>query len=178
MNSITLTRRGFVELGGALFVSCFAPAQAAENAPPLDPTQLSAWLEIRDDHTILVRTGKGEIGTGMSAFYAQTIAEELNVRPETITLIMANTDKTPDGGYSSDYLSGASNLRKVGAYTYQALLDLASKQLRVPATALSVRDGIVSGGGASISYAQLVRGQHLDLKIPLSGGALSRWTLR
>jgi hypothetical protein len=45
MDSITLTRRGFVELGGALFVSCFAPAQAAENAPPLDPTQLSAWLK-------------------------------------------------------------------------------------------------------------------------------------
>jgi nicotinate dehydrogenase subunit B len=32
-----------------------------------------------------------------------------------------------------------------------------------------VTDGIVSGGGKSISYAQLVQGQHLDLKIPVTG---------
>jgi len=36
----------------------------------------------------------------MSAYYAQAIAEELSVRPETISLLMGDTDKTPDGGYS------------------------------------------------------------------------------
>ncbi len=40
---------------------------------------LALWLEIRNDNTILVRTGRTEIGTGMSAFYAQTVAEELRV---------------------------------------------------------------------------------------------------
>ena len=106
MDSITLTRRGFVELGGALFVSCFAPAQAAENAPPLDPTQLSSWLEIHSDNTILAHTGRTETGTGMSAYYAQTIAEELCVRPETISLVLGDTDRTPDGGASANLLDG------------------------------------------------------------------------
>src|SRR5262249_29443625 len=112
---------------------------------------------------------RAEIGTGSSAFYAQTIAEELNVRPEAITLIMGDTDKTPDGGYSAGFLVGAKNLRKVGDYTYQALLDLAASQLEVPRSALTVTNGIVSGGGKSISYGQLVEGQHLDLSIPVKG---------
>src|SRR5882672_7893256 len=112
----TLTRRGFVKAGGALIVSLAAPAgfpaSAAERQTSTDPGQLASWLEIRSDNTILVRTGRGEIGTGMSAFYAQVIADELSVRPEAITMIMADTDRTPDGGFSSGYLTGASNLRK------------------------------------------------------------------
>jgi hypothetical protein len=43
------------------------------------------------------------------------IAEELSVRPETITLILGDTDKTPDGGYSAGFLTGAANVRKVAA---------------------------------------------------------------
>jgi nicotinate dehydrogenase subunit B len=169
----TLTRRGFIKVGGALMVSFTFPGlSAAENAEVQAcpaTTQLASWLEIRQDNTILVRTGRTEIGTGMSAFYAQVIAEELSVKPEAITLLMGDTDKTPDGGYSAGFRSGAANLRKVGAYTYQALLGMASKRLRVPISSLTVNDGVVSGGGKSISYGELIRGQHLDLKIPVSG---------
>src|SRR5438876_5672601 len=121
------------------------------------------YLRIKCAHT--------EIGTGMSAFYAQVIAEELSVQAEAITLLMGDTDKTPDGGYSAGFRTGAANLRKVGAYTYQALLGLAAKKLSVPVSALTVTDGVVSGGGKSIRYGQLVQDQHLDLKIPVSGAA-------
>src|SRR5260370_10725446 len=61
------------------------------------------------------------------------------------------------------------NLRKVGGYTYQALLGLAATQLGVPVSNLTVTDGIVSGGEKTISYGQLVQGQHLELKIPVEG---------
>src|ERR1700755_581691 len=96
----TLTRRGFVKAGGALFVSLSFPA-AAEPQTSLDPALLASWLEIRNDNTILMRTGRTETGTGMSAFYAQMIAEELYVQPEAITLFMGDTDKTPGGGDST-----------------------------------------------------------------------------
>ena len=171
--TMTLTRRGFVKIGGALFVSLYLPrevsATGAASQTSLDPSQLVSWLEIRNDNTILMRTGRTETGTGMSGYYAQAIAEELNVRPETISLLMGDTDKTPDGGYSAGFLTGMSNVRKVSAYTYQALLRLAAAQLGRPVSGLSVVDGIVSGGGKSISYGQLVQGQHLDLKIPVTG---------
>jgi nicotinate dehydrogenase subunit B len=172
-NAITLTRRGFVKMGGALFVSFALPAgfsaTPAESQTSLDPTLLASWLEIRADNAIVMRTGRTETGTGMSGYYAQAIAEELRVRPEAIALILGDTDKTPDGGYSAGFLSGMINVRKVAAYAYQALLALAATQLGVPTSSLAVVDGIVSGGGKTISYGQLVQGQHLDLKIPVSG---------
>jgi CO/xanthine dehydrogenase Mo-binding subunit len=171
--ALTLTRRCFVKVGGALFVSAGSAAKlsAGESRTSLDPRRLASWLEIRSDHTILVRTGRTETGTGMSAFYAQMIAEELRVRPEAITLVMGDTDRTPDGGYSAGFLTGAANVRKVAAYTYQALLGLAATRLGVPAAGLSARHGVVSSGAKSISYGQLVEGQHLDLKIPVTGRA-------
>jgi CO/xanthine dehydrogenase Mo-binding subunit len=170
----TITRRGFVKMGGALFASLYVPgtfatADAAESQTSLDPTLLASWLEIRSDNTIVARTGRTETGTGMSAYYAQAIAEELEVRPETISLILGDTDRTPDGGYSAGFLTGMSNVRKVAAYTHQALLGLAATQLGVPVSGLRVTDGIVSGGGKSISYGKLVEGQHLELKIPVQG---------
>ena len=173
---MTLTRRGFVKMGGALFVSIYIlavfPAKAADSqllTNHLDPTLLASWLEIRSDNTILMRTGRTETGTGMSGYYPQVIAEELRVRPEVISLIMGDTDKTPDGGYSAGFLTGMANVRKVAAYTYQALLKLASTQLSVPVANLSVVDGIISGDGKTIRYGDLVQGQQLDLKIPVTG---------
>jgi CO/xanthine dehydrogenase Mo-binding subunit len=169
----TITRRGFVKIGGALFVSALLPhgmsTLAAENENSLDPTQLASWLEIRSDSTIVARTGRTETGTGMSGYYAQAIAEELNVRPETVSLIMGDTDRTPDGGFSAGFLTGMANIRKVAAYTQQALLVLAASQFGVPVSGLSVTDGVVSGGRKSISYGQLVQGQQLELKIPVEG---------
>src|SRR5450631_351077 len=176
-----ITRRGFVKAGGALFVSLAMPrglfAKTDSGHFPLeqnqlDPGKLASWLEIRSDGTILARTGRAEIGTGMSAFYPQMIAEELRVHPDCITLVMGDTDKTPDGGYSAGFLSGAANVRKVAAYTYQALLGLASTQLGVPTSALTVTHGLVSGGGKSTSYGQLLEGHQLDLKIPVTGSPM------
>jgi len=170
-----ISRRGFVTTGGALFVSVALPlrfaarAIAADNSTSIDPTLPESWLEIRSDNTIVARTGRTETGVGITGYYPQTIAEELNVRPETITLIMGDTDRTPDGGYSAGFLSGMSNVRKVAAYTYQALLGLAATQLAVPMSSLSVTDGVIAGGGKKITYGELVQGQHLELKIPVEG---------
>ncbi|HEX4232100.1 MAG TPA: molybdopterin cofactor-binding domain-containing protein [Bryobacteraceae bacterium] len=168
-----ITRRGFVQAGGCLFVSLAllpkAAADPAESPTTPVPTPIASWLEIRSDNTVLVRTGRTEIGTGMSAFYPQVVAEELRIAPQSITLIMGDTDKTPDGGYSAGFLTGAANLRKVAAYTYQALLKLAADHLGVPASALRVANGIVSCASRSVTYSQLIQGQHLDLHIPVSG---------
>lgn len=179
--TLTLTRRGFVKVGGALFVGvAMCPERAAgavetHGGPvtTLDPTTLRSWLEIHEDGTIVARTGKTETGTSASAFYIQAIAEELDVDPANITLIMGHTDETPDGGYSAGFLGGVNNQKKVAAYTRQALLGLASTKLGVPAANLTVAKGVVSGGGKRVSYAELVKGQQLDLQIPV-GGSLAK----
>ena len=152
---------------------------AAEPVLPkntLDPTLPSSWIEIHPDNTILIRTGKSDFGQGTTfTAYRQIVAEELNAPLEAITtVIMGDTDRTPDGSGAFDFLGhGMPNIRKAAAYTYQALLDLASERLGVPKDKLSVKDGIVSGGGKSMSYGDLVKGQQLKLTIPVSGDLTS-----
>ena len=111
------------------------------------------------DGSIVARTGKTETGTSASAYYAQVIAEELDVEPSTISMVMGHTDETPDGGVSAGLLIGAANLRKVAAYTRQALLGLAAEMLGAPVASLTVSNGVVRGGGRSVSYAD-----HTSLK--------------
>lgn len=176
----TLTRRQFVKTGGALIVGFSLAgrslwdktAEAAAGKNSLDATLASSWFEIHADNTILMRTGKVDFGqTTAHTAYKQIVAEELNVPFEAITaVVMGDTDRTPDGGFSAGFLEyGGANLRKAAAYTYQALLDLAAGKLQVDKSQLSVKDGVVSGGGKTISYGELVRGQQLKLTIPVTG---------
>src|SRR5208282_4951418 len=89
-------------------------------------------------------------------------------------VVAGDTDRTPDGSGAFDFLGhGTPNIRKAAAYTYQALLGLASEKLGVAKDKLSVKDGIVSGGGKSISYGDLVKNQQLKLTIPVKGDLTS-----
>lgn len=177
----TLSRRGFIKAGGILVVGfSFAGPEflKGDSAKPttfknsLDPTLPGSWIEIHPDNTVLIRTGKSDFGQGSTfTAYRQIVAEELSVPFEAITTVVSgHTDLTPDGSGAFDFLGhGTPNIRKAAAYTYQALLDLASEKMGVPKDKISVKDGVVSGGGKSISYGDLVKNQQLKLTIPVRG---------
>ena len=177
----TLSRRQFVKAGGALVVGVSLVGtealKASRKSPAipgnsLDPTLVSSWIEIHPDNTVLIRTGKTDFGQGSTfTAYRQIVAEELSVPFEAITTVVSgDTDRTPDGSGAFDFLGhGTPNIRKAAAYTYQALLDVASERLGVSKEKFTVKDGIVSGGGKSISYGDLVKDQQLKLTIPVSG---------
>ncbi len=170
--ALEITRRDFIKAGGALFVSiALRDARGAGLADPSPTAEepIALWIELRGEDAVTVRTGRTEIGTGMTGFYTQVAAEELCVRPEAITLVTGDTDRTSEGGYSAGFLNGAVNLRKAAAYTREALLRLAASQLGVSPAVLSVENGVVSAGAKRISYSDLVRGRQLDLKIPVTG---------
>src|SRR5438477_1880783 len=180
VHGATLTRRQFVKTGGALVVGFSlagrnlwdAAAEAAPGKNSLDATLASSWFEIHADNTILMRTGKVDFGqTTAHTAYKQIVAEELNVPFEAITgVVMGDTDRTPDGGFSAAFLEyGGTNIRKAAAYTCQALLDLAESKLQVDKSRLTVKDGVVSGEGKNASYGELVQGQQLKLTIPVTG---------
>src|SRR5215472_5039997 len=165
----TLSRRDFIKAGGVLVVgfSFVGPqvlrADAGKTAPmknTLDPALPSSWVEIHPDNTVLIRTGKSDFGQGSTfTAYRQIVAEELSAPFEAITtLISGDTARTPAGSGAFDFpRPGTPNIRKAAAYTYQALLDLASEKLGVAKDKLSVKDGVVSGAGKSISYGDLVK---------------------
>jgi CO/xanthine dehydrogenase Mo-binding subunit len=179
-----LSRRGFVKAGGVLLAGFgLAKAEGQQKAGAVDamnPALAESWIEIHDDNTILIRTGKSDFGQGtIFTAYRQIAAEELSVPFEAITTVVSgDTDRTPDGGGTFDLLGhGMPNIRKAAAYVHQALLDLAAERLGVPKDQLSVKDGVVSGGGKSMSYGELVRGQKLNLTIPVKGDVNSMFGL-
>ncbi len=173
------SRRRLLQVGGALVVSLSLPVSASaasrvrRAASSADASQIASWLAIQADNTVLVRTGKVEIGTGVLTGLTQSVAEELDVPLKAIKLISGDTDKTPDGGWTANaQLSGVLNLRKVAAIGRQALLDLAGQRFGVPASQLTVTDGTVSVVGKPsqrVTYAQLVQGQVLNVTIPTKG---------
>jgi CO/xanthine dehydrogenase Mo-binding subunit len=85
------------------------------------------------------------------------------------TVISGDTDRTPDGGGTFGLLRYGQNMRKVAAFMREAALELASRKLGVPRAQLAVKDGVISGGGKSIGYADLVRGEDLKLTIEVAG---------
>jgi CO/xanthine dehydrogenase Mo-binding subunit len=184
----TLTRRGFVKAGGMLAVGVGllrgGVASAAAFRPDgnaFDASLPQSWIEIRPDNTVLYRTGKSDFGQGtIYTAYRQLIADELDIPFEAITTVVtADTDTTPEGGGTFGLLGeGTPNIRKAAAYTRQALLKLASERLGVPADQLKVVDGVVHGGGKTISYGELVKDQSLQLTIPVAGDLTSMFGLR
>jgi len=179
-----LSRRQFVKAGGALVVgiSLVGPealksstgGAAAKNT--LDPTLISSWIEINSDNTVLIRTGKNDFGQSTTfTAYKQIVAEELRMPFEAITTVVAgDTDRTPDGSGAFDFLGhGSPNIRKAAAYTYQALLDVASERLGVAKEKVTATDGVMSDGTKSISYGELVKDQQLKLTIPVKGDLTS-----
>lgn len=183
----SLSRRGFVKTGGALLVGFSLTAADATHdsgavtaGNTLNPGMPQSWIELHPDNTIVIRTGKPDFGQGtVFTAYRQIVAEELNVPFEAITTVISgDTDRTPDGGGAFDFLGhGMPNLRKAAAYVHQALLDLASERLRAPKSQLSVKDGIVSSAGRSVSYGDLVKNEKLNLTIPVKGDITSMFGL-
>ena len=133
----------------------------------------SSWLEIHADNTILMRTGKVELGQGSaSTAYAQITAEELNVPYTAITqVVMGDTDRTPDGGFSAGYMGGGNpNPRKVARLRLpgaaQPGLDAARRAGREPDGEERRRLGRRQEPHATASSSS---DQALNLTIPVTG---------
>ena len=170
-----VSRRGFLGTGGALMVAmAIAPdlARPATGSNSLDAARPASWIEIHADNTFLIRTGKCDFGqSSIYTAYRQIVAEELSIPVEAITTVVSgDTDSTPDGGGTFGLLRQAGgNMRKAAAYTREAVLELAALRFGVPRAAVSVTDGVISGGGKSASYGAIVAGQDLKLSIPVTG---------
>jgi nicotinate dehydrogenase subunit B len=176
-----LSRRDLLKAGGALVVmSAAVPvalrpsvAEAAAAGMPFptpDLTDLATWLTVKANGSVTWRTGHVELGQGNRTALAQMVAEELDVAFDKVTLVMGNTDVTPDQGVtaaSSTIARAGVQARLIAAEARATLLSLAAKRLRVPADRLTVEDGVVRHGSKKVTYGQLVRGKALAAVTPI-----------
>ena len=148
------TRREFLQHSGALVVSfaLFGRAAAQEagragsggtlpgslaKAPWLD-----AWIRIDADNRVTVFTGKCELGQGIKTALMQVAAEELDVELARVTIVTADTAKTPNEGFtagSNSMKDSGTALRNAAAQAREILLARAASRLDAQVAARSRR---------------------------------------
>ncbi|MCC7216851.1 MAG: molybdopterin-dependent oxidoreductase, partial [Burkholderiales bacterium] len=180
-----MNRRAFIVTGGALIVSFplfaastrdegqMASGQPASQAPKLPGSlekapMLDSWIRIGGDNSVTVMTGKVELGQGIKTALIQVAAEELVVDPARITLVTADTARTPNESYTAGSQSMSDSgiaLLNAAAQVRAILTRLASERLGVPADSLTLNDGtITAAGGKKVTYGELVQGQELHVR--------------
>jgi len=169
-----LSRRALLKHGGALVVTFAAlrsPSQAATAPPTRNAAdEVGGFIAIDAKGQVTIKTGKVELGTGAVTALAQIAAEELSVSLARVTIIQGDTELTPnqEPTYASLTIQdGGMQLRRAAATARAALLDQAATRLKVPKDTLEIRDGLVTprNGGEGLSYAQLVGGKTLAIKV-------------
>src|SRR5579884_966152 len=176
-----LSRRQFLRGGGALIVG-FSLAGAglagearADTSPytsnGVDQYSVDSWITINPDNTATIKTGGIRQGTGSDTGLLMIAGEELGMEMSQLRFVMADTALTPDTGKhsaSNTIKNAGMGVRAAAATAAQALLGMASTQLGVPVGQLSVSKGVVSGGGKTISYGQLLGGKMFNVEMPAS----------
>jgi CO/xanthine dehydrogenase Mo-binding subunit len=128
---------------------------------------IDAWIAIRADNTVIVSHGEPEFA-GTPTGILQLVAEELDVSMAQMVYASPETwlNDTGGGGGSGGIATRSRQCRAAAAYAKQELLKMASANLGVSVASLSVKDGVVSGGGKTVTYGQLIGGKNFNYTMP------------
>ncbi len=171
--------RGAIVLGGTVVgiylgkrpIRRFLAQQIEAIEPPalLSHFRPDFWFEIQADNTVLMKSPKIEMGQGIFTGFAILAAEELEVRPDQIKVVHADTatgpmDKVATGG-SNSTPSMYVPIREVAA-TMREMLKLAAAGLwGIPLSDVTAQNGELLAGDRRITYAEIAAAA-TEWKIP------------
>ncbi|OZI19955.1 aldehyde dehydrogenase [Bordetella genomosp. 9] len=162
---------GAITVGFSLLPHMPAMAQEAASKGPKLPGNLNttpmldAWVRLDETGKLTVFTGKAELGTGVRTAFIQIAAEELDVAPEAVHLVTADTGRTPNEGYTAGSHSVADSgtaILNAAAQVRGLLVQAAADRLKVAVDTLTVAQGVIQApDGRRLTYGEAVAG--LDL---------------
>jgi CO/xanthine dehydrogenase Mo-binding subunit len=178
MNAL-LSRREFLQTGGALVIALAVPRPAsaqraigAEKAlgKTVDLNEVDGFLAVNGDGSVTVYCGKVDLGQGLRIAIPQMAAEELGVALDRIVLIEGDTALTPDQGPtggSSGVMRGGVQIRQAAATAREALLRRVAERSGKQASDFEIVDGIArpKGGGQGVPISELVGDKRFELKL-------------
>jgi CO/xanthine dehydrogenase Mo-binding subunit len=134
-------------------------------------TWLDDWLAFNPDGTVTAFSGKVELGTGVRTALAQIVAEELDLPLERVQMVMGDTERTPDEGYTAGSMtvnSSGTALRNAAALARRTLLEMAAERLDARLDELTVQAGLISvirHPERKVTYAELMGGKPFNLDV-------------
>lgn len=129
---------------------------------------LARWVSVGIDGMLEVRAGKVELGQGVGTSQLQIAADELELPPERIRLLVGHTDHCPDQGLTAGSLStevGGMALRAICAEVRACFIEAAAQRLGVAAEQVRVEAGWFFADGAPaprFGYPELSGAVNLD----------------
>ena len=168
-----MRRRSFLQGAavGALTFFFKSPAGAA----PVEPTRpgayaedFNAYLKITADGRVGCFVGKAELGQGAMTVLAMLVAEELELDPAQVDMLLGDTDLCPwdmPTGGSLTMWQTAPVLRGAAAEARAVLLGMASKALGAPVADLALKDGAIwvkAVPKRRTTFGELVKGRKME----------------
>jgi CO/xanthine dehydrogenase Mo-binding subunit len=186
MHEKHLSRKTLLKGGGALIVGFSAfgvqNASAANGNTPYskrgpadflpDQTQVDSWITLNPDNTVTVTHGETEQGHGTPTGILMIVAEEMDMNMSQMKFAHVESWlQAVGGGNGSSGISARSvAIRAAAALAKQTLLNMASTNLGVPVSSLTVTDGVVSGGGKTVKYSDLLGGKLFNAQLTNATG--------
>ena len=120
----------------------------------------TASIRMEADGSLTLLVSSTEVGQGARTVFAQIVAEELGVSPESVRVPGGDTRLTPydrsTGASRSTTLAGMAVLRAAQDIRQQ-LLAIGSRYLDLPEVALEISDGGVRHEGETVTYPELIK---------------------
>jgi nicotinate dehydrogenase subunit B len=155
-----MSRRSFLAAGSLVVSFKFASHAMGQlagggegDAPPIiAPNQkgslkstavLDAWIRVDGDGRVTVYTGKAELGQGVRTALTQIAAEELDIGPDQISLVTADTLLTPNEGLTA----GSHSMQDSGTAIQNAAANVRMLLRRAAASTWNVDESTITTTG-------------------------------
>ncbi|WP_243319837.1 molybdopterin cofactor-binding domain-containing protein [Geothrix sp. SG200] len=168
-----MRRRDFLQgvAAGAVTFLFTIPAGSAPIVPTRPgayPEDFNAFLKISADGRVGCFVGKVELGQGAMTVLAMLVAEELELDPAKVDMVLGDTDLCPwdlPTGGSLTMWHTAPVLRGAAAEARAVLLGMASNSLNAPVADLALKDGAIwvkTAPARRTTFGELVKGRKLE----------------
>ncbi|WP_026853759.1 xanthine dehydrogenase family protein molybdopterin-binding subunit [Geothrix fermentans] len=168
-----MRRRDFLESVAAgtltfFFTTPLGSAPIIPTRPGAYPEDFNAYLKIAADGRVTCMVGKVELGQGAMTVLAMLVAEELELDPAKVDMVLGDTDLCPwdmPTGGSLTMWHTAPVLRGAAAEARAVLLRMASRAMGAPVSDLVLKDGAIwmkSAPTRRTTFGELVQGRKLE----------------
>jgi len=145
-------------------------------APLLSHPELSQWLSFSEPGFVHIRSGRVELGQGVSAAFASITAAEFHISREQVKLISGDTRCCPNEGFTAGSKSvsdGGMSLRIVSRIAFSLLTQKAATLLQADPGDIIIKQGQVLHKHAEtgLTLWDLAQGINWDVAVPEDSAA-------